>query len=87
MKQTSEKLGFCVVINNMRASVLKFNRFITEPKPRAEVVDQVLLDEISFHDRVHEEWRWYGIKPELRRLYELWEEIAEEDRVRKERFG
>ncbi|MEW6736952.1 MAG: hypothetical protein AB1489_37030 [Acidobacteriota bacterium] len=40
---------------------------------------------MELHEQLHERWRWYGIKPELRRLYELWEEIEVEDKQKQTR--
>jgi hypothetical protein len=42
-------------------------------------------DMLMLHKQLHDNWRWYGIKPELRRLYELWAEIEAEDKAKSTR--
>jgi hypothetical protein len=65
----------------MGAVIKQFNPYAIK-RDSVNQNDPPSADIIELHTQIHEYWRWYGVKPEVRRLYELWVEIEAEDKAK-----
>lgn len=68
---------------NMSTNLIEFHKHhVHVTLEKAKDTTMPALDIMTLHKQLHDTWRWYGIKPELRRLYELWAEIEAEDKAK-----